>query len=145
MPSIKCTEILFDSTDYELAVELRHRILRKPLGLNFSAEELKNEISYTHLAAFSEDKLVACCYLIAVDDNTIKIRQVAVDESLQRQGFGKSLMIFAEKNAKAKGFKEIVLNARDSAKEFYLKLNYTIEGKGFSEIGIHHFKMKKTL
>ena len=44
---------------------------------------------------------------------------------------------------KFKGYKKIVLSARDTAVAFYLSLGYSIEGEIFEEVGIPHQSMFK--
>jgi hypothetical protein len=48
------------SAEYIQMVALRNEILRKPLGLDFSEEELANEKHDTLIAAFDEDEMVGC-------------------------------------------------------------------------------------
>ena len=77
--------------------------------------------------------------------NVLKMRQVAVATDCQHSGIGMLLVFFAEQYAKNNGFHLIELHARDTAKDFYLKLNYKVEGNVFMEVGIPHYKMKKVL
>ena len=45
MKMIRIKEIAFNSSDYKKAVTIREEILRIPLGLSFSKEELEEEAS----------------------------------------------------------------------------------------------------
>ena len=58
-------EVEHDSPVYWAIVELRDLILRKSLGLQFSAEELEAENDSRHLACYRGDKLVGCLVLVA--------------------------------------------------------------------------------
>lgn len=126
-------------------VSLRLRILRTPLGLTFTPEELASECDEIQIAALQADTLVGCLLLTPKSPLQIKMRQVAVDTPLQGQGIGKELVLFAEKTARERGFQEIVLNARENVVPFYERLGYTIISDRFIEVTIPHLTMQKTL
>ena len=139
-------EIEFATPEYDQTVQLRDKILRKPLGLTFSEEQLAEEFSDIHLAAFTSDwTLRGCLVLTPKGDKTLKMRQVAVDEAVQKMGVGRQLVEASEAFARRNGFDLMELNARDTAVPFYKKLNYTVVGEQFEEVGIAHFKMKKSM
>lgn len=133
------------SDDYKQTVELRRRILRTPLGLDFTWEELASEAEDIHLAAFRDGVLVACLVLTLVGDETVKMRQVAVDSELQGTGIGSELVRRSEVVARDDGFSEMVLHARDTAVPFYLRLGYEVVGEPFEEVSIPHLAMRKSL
>lgn len=140
------------SPAYWQTVALRDEILRRPLGLQFTPEQLAVEAMQHHLACYSDEitadlpQLLACLILQKADiAGFIKMRQVAVTEIYQRQGVGAALCQFAEQWAVEQGFAHIYCHARDTAAPFYKKLGYCIEGEPFSEVGIIHYKMSKTI
>jgi predicted N-acetyltransferase YhbS len=73
------------------------------------------------------------------------MRQVAVLPSAQGHGIGTALVKKAEKVARQRGFKTMVLNARLTAVPFYLRLDYKKEGQEFIEVSLPHYKMSKEL
>ena len=139
-------EIEFATPEYDQTVQLRDKILRKPLGLAFSEEQLTEEFSDVHLAAFTSDWILrGCLVLTPKEDKTLKMRQVAVDEAVQKMGVGRQLVTASEAFARRNGFDTMELNARDTAVPFYEKLAYTVVGEPFEEVGIVHFKMIKNM
>ncbi len=139
-------EIPFGSPLFDEALRLRDEVLRKPLGLSFSPEQIIEEIDQIHLGAYDDDyNLMACLVLVPQEDNSIKMRQVAVSENHQKKGIGSLLVKESERVALEKGFSAMIMNARESALPFYEKLGYTKYGKRFTEVKIPHFKMKKKL
>lgn len=132
-----------NSAEYRQVVDLRDRVLRQPLGLAFTEAELAAEANQIHMAAYSEGQLVACLSYVIIDDNTLKMRQVAVEPEMQRQGIGQQLVSNAEIYAVDNGYCRIELHARDTAAQFYLDLGYEIIGHPFIEVTIPHFKMVK--
>lgn len=133
------------SREYDQMVKLRDEVLRKPLGLSFSPEELASEKNDILIAAFDDYKMLGCCLLTRVDRNTVRLRQMAVSSKLQRTGIGASLMNFAENISRDKGYRKLTMHAREVATGFYERLGYKISGDRFTEVGIPHFKMEKRL
>lgn len=133
------------SREYEEVVQLRFTVLREPLGLCFTKEDLEKEKDHIHIAAYEEDDLLACCMMIKLDKDTVQLRQMAVKKNLQRKGIGASLISFAESIAKDKGFKRIIMHARKTAIGFYEKFGYKAEGNEFVEVNIPHYVMEKAL
>ena len=139
-------QIQFGTPEFDQAVRLRQRLLREPLGLEFSAEQFDEEYKEFHLAAFSNrGELVGYLNLTPLSDEEVKMRQVAVDPGCQGKGVGKALVLASEALARQAGFKRIILHARETAIPFYLKLDYSKFGKPFTEVTIPHMKMKKVL
>ena len=126
-------------------VNLRTEILRKPLGLKFSDEELEIEKNEILIGAFEEDKMLACCMLVQEGEKTCRLRQMAVLNNLQGKGIGRALMIFAENIARDRGFKKLTMHARKTALGFYERLGYKVRGDEFRELTIPHYIMEKNL
>lgn len=139
-------EYQFATPSYALSVALRYKILCAPLEMEFSEEDLSREWKDIHLGAFNKEGLLcACLVMTPIDQVSIKMRQVAVDDGIQGQGIGSKLVHFAEKVVRKRGFQKIVLNARNLAIIFYERMNYEKVGKEFIEVGIPHYKMVKKL
>ncbi|HEY6901872.1 MAG TPA: GNAT family N-acetyltransferase [Puia sp.] len=131
--------------EYLQMVSLRNDILRKPLGLSFDQEELDSEKDDILMGAFEDDRLLGCCLLTRMDANTVRLRQMAVPNSMQGKGIGRALMIFAENIARDLGYKKLCMHARQTAVGFYQKLGYSITGEPFVEVTIPHYIMEKAL
>ena len=138
-------QIDYGTAEYDQMLNLRYEILRKPLKLSFDKEELETEKHDILIAAFEEDKILGCCLLKKIDNNTVRLRQMAVANNLQGKGIGASMMYFAENVARDAGFKKIRMHARKTAIGFYEKLGYTVMGNEFLEVSIPHFLMEKKL
>ena len=139
-------QIYHGSKEYQQMVALRMEILRKPLGLSFTPDELAKEKEDILIGAFDEEKLLACCLLTKTDESKcLKLRQMAVQNNLQGKGIGASMMNFAELVARDKGYKKLSMHARKTAVGFYEKLGYKTTGDEFEEVTIPHFVMEKIL
>lgn len=133
------------SKEYQQMVHLRNEILRKPLGLTFTQEELEKEKEEILIGAFEEEKMLGCCMLIKESPSVVRLRQMAVLNNLQGKGIGRALMQFAENIARDRGFRKITMHARKSAIGFYEKLGYQVSGDEFHEVTIPHHIMEKPL
>ena len=133
------------TTEYQQMVKLREEILRKPLGLGFTNEELEREKNNLHIVAYEDERMLGCCMLIEEDPQTVRLRQMAVMNDLQGKGIGKALMQFAENLARDRGYKKITMHARKNALGFYEKMGYKKIGKEFEEITIPHYVIEKEL
>lgn len=133
----------FQSPEYQATVVLRDKVLRQPLGLSFSQEELDAEGNQFHVAALIDEQIVGCMSLLPIDNKHLKMRQVAVDEGQRGQGIGTRLVSYAEEFAIKKGFCCIELHARKDSKQFYDELAYSTISDEFTEVGIPHYKMEK--
>ncbi len=127
------------------SIKLRDAILRKPLGLEFSGEELNQEGDQIHIVAVEENTVVGVLLLKPLSDTEIKMRQVAVANALQGSGIGVQIVRYAEYYSRSKGYKLLSLHARENAITFYERLNYKRVGDPFDEVGIEHFRMERSL
>jgi len=131
--------------EYQQMVKLREDILRKPLGLIFSLEELEKEKNNLLIGAFEDGNILGCCMLVQEQPGTVKLRQMAVLNALQGKGIGRALMQFAENLARDHGYRVLTMHARKNAIGFYEKMGYKVRGEEFLEVSIPHFEMEKAL
>jgi len=135
----------YNSEQYKEMVELRNQLLRKPLGLSFPDKDLENEKDNILIGYFDDGKLEGCCMLVPLEQGTVQLRQMAVLSGLQGKGIGRTIMQFAENLARDKGFKKIIMHARDTAVGFYEKQGYEKKGEMFTEVSIPHYVMEKSI
>ena len=126
-------------------VKLRDDILRKPLGLCFTSEELDKEKENLLIAAYEDDQMLGCCMLVEEEPGMVRLRQMAVANPLQGKGVGRAMIQFAENLARDRGYKRITMHARKNALGFYEKMGYKKIGEEFHEITIPHYVMEKNL
>ena len=119
------------SYEYQEEIALRDRVLRKPLNLEINETDLAEDGDSHHLGGFIDNVLIACLLLTPADEETIKIRQVVVDEEFQEQGIGKKLMEVAEDYARDHNYLTVRLMARATAVEFYEKIGYVVMSAEF--------------
>ena len=120
--------VVFGSAFYQKTVQLRDKVLRKPLGLKFTNEQLAAEYTDKHLAYMIGEGVFGCLILTKLTPEIVKMRQVAVDDDQQGKGIGAALVAYSEQWAKNNGYSTIMCHARDTAVSFYQK-------QGWGKIG----------
>ena len=106
------------------------------------------EGSVVAIARDGRGKVVGSARLLSSPgDVERQLRQLAVSPDARGSGVGRMLIDGLERRAAGEGATAIVLNARDSAWEFYEHLGYTYTGPEFvSELtGIVHRPMRREL
>jgi predicted N-acetyltransferase YhbS len=136
-------EVPLGSDLYRQAVVLRNAILRAPLGLALTPEELADDIRRQHFCALARGAVVGSVSLKPLDGEAVQLRQMAVAANRRREGIGARLLAGAETWTRSKGYKLIVLNARLGADGFYARFGYRAEGSPFEENTIAHMRMTK--
>lgn len=138
-------QIDYGTAKYQQMVALREEILRRPLGLIYTPEDLEPDKQDILIGAFDDGRILGCCILRDEEFGNIRLRQMAVKNNQQGNGIGQQIMRFAETVARDKGYKKLTMHARDTAIGFYEKQGYKVIGDGFLEVTIPHHKMEKLL
>ena len=133
------------SHEYQQMVKLRDDLLRKPLGLSFTPQELDKEKDNMLIGAFDDEQMLGCCMLVEENPATVRLRQMAVLNDLQGKGIGRALMGFAENLARDRGYKVISMHARKNTIMFFEKMGYKVSSDEFVELTIPHYIMEKKL
>lgn len=138
-------QIEFGTPEFQKMKDLRYRLLRKPLGLEFTNQEIARARNDLSIGYFEDEDLLGCCMISSKGNGIAKLRQMAVSDKLQGKGIGRTMVAFAENIARDHGFKKIIVHARQSAVGFYEKMGYQITKGPFIEITIPHYEMEKTI
>jgi len=145
MDEIKIKSVEYGSKDYGKAIDLRYDILRKPLGLIFTKQQLLAERGQHHLVCKEADMVLGSLVLMPRSDTQVQMRQVAILEDYRGRGLGESLVRCSEEYALELGYQEMIVHARESAVGFYEKLGYARVGERFIEVALPHWKLVKKL
>ena len=140
---IAVIEAVFGSDLYRQSLRLREAILRAPLGLTLTQQELADDVRRQHFCAIFQGIAVGTVSLKPLDEATLQLKQMAVREDRRRERIGARLLTHAE--GRGAGFRLMVLHARIGADGFYARFGYLAEGKPFEENTLPHVKMSKPL
>ncbi|MDI7774045.1 GNAT family N-acetyltransferase [Asticcacaulis sp. EMRT-3] len=131
--------------EYPAAVAVRRAVLRAPLDLDFTPEQLAAEAADTHICAFTDGELTGTVILSPYDGQTVKLRQMATADNRRGQGLGSALLTAAEAEARRQGKYRIVLAARLDAQGFYQRHGYAAQGGIFTEVTLPHILMSRAI
>jgi predicted GNAT family N-acyltransferase len=144
-PDIAVIEAVIGSDLYRQALRLREAILREPLSLTITEEELADDATRQHFCAISYGVVIGTVSLKPLDETTLQLKQMAVAEDRRREQVGALLLAHAEEWGVSGGFLIMVLNARMGAEAFYARFGYLAEGDPFDENTVPHVRMTKQL
>lgn len=126
---------------------IRYEVLRKPWNQNKQSTRDEFEDKSIHLLVLDENnKAIATGRLQLNSESEGQIRSMAVLKEYQNKGIGKALIDKLEDNARKRGLKTMLLDAREPALNFYVQNNYIVIEDSYLLFGvIKHFRMKKEL
>lgn len=136
----------YGSELYKALLNLRHRVLRAPLGLSLWDENLTLESQQWHFALVDQSgRPLACLTAVPLQNGRVKLRQMAVEPDYQGLGMGRALLQGVENVLREQGVQSIELHARQSALAFYERQGYKACGDIFTEVTVPHLKMTRQL
>ncbi len=133
--------------EWETYFDLRWRVLRAAWGQPRGSERDELDAESFHLILRdSSGAVVAVGRLHLNSPSEAQVRYMAVDESHRNSGLGSRILSGLEDHARAQRVTGIVLNARESAINFYSRHGYVVEGPADVLFGeVCHFRMRKDL
>lgn len=79
--------------------------------------------------AYYDGKIIGVFVLFHIDENTIELKNIAVDENMHRQGIGRFLLNYACRFAKENNYKRFIIGTGNSSINelyFYQKMGFEI-------------------
>jgi len=128
--------------EFELMYDLRWKILRKPWNQPKGSENDEFEsVAYPFIALF-QDKVVGTARFHKVNESFGQIQYLAVEEPFRGKGIGAKLLEAIHLTAMNQLLKFIILNANETALQFFEKMGYKAIADGPLLFGeIKHKKM----
>jgi predicted GNAT family N-acyltransferase len=133
--------------------DLRSRVLRP--GMPLEKSQFGGDLSPQsfHVAAVDDDGKVLACgtfheeiFPDFPEKKAYRLRGMATDPDYRGLGFGKRIMLFAERELHKRQCEVLWFNARESAFTFYAQFGFVFTGEMFDLPGIGpHKVMYKTL
>jgi len=134
--------------EFQQYFHFRWQILRAPWHQPQGSEQddLEQQAFHRMIVDEQSNTILAVARLHMESQHVAQIRYMAVSPDAQGKGLGRLLLESLEELAINVGAKEILLNARENARPFYLASSYQQTAKThllFDEI--QHYQMKKSL
>jgi GNAT superfamily N-acetyltransferase len=145
--------ITIKEIDKKSTYPVRHLVLRKGKPIESCYFEDDEKDSTVHFGLIIDKKIVGVVSLFEQknenfnENKQFQIRGMAVLDKYQQKGYGKLLIQKVETYCLELNVDLIWFNARENAKKFYQKMNYTTTGKPFliENIGLHYIMFKKLI
>ncbi|MFT5754242.1 MAG: GNAT superfamily N-acetyltransferase [Flavobacterium sp.] len=145
--------ITIKEIDKKSTYPVRHLVLRKGKPIESCYFEDDEKDSTRHFGLIIDKKVVGVVSLFEQknenfnENKQFQIRGMAVLDEYQQKGYGKLLIKKVETYCLELNVDLIWFNARENAKSFYQKMNYTTSGKPFliENIGLHYIMIKKLI
>lgn len=133
-------------SEWKAYYALRFNVLREPWNQPLGSEVLADEDQAIHAIAVEDGEVLGVARMHESAEKQGQVRCVATATAVQGKGIGKAIMAYLEDQARAKGWTEIVLEARENAVPFYQAIGYVIIAESYLLFGeIQHYRMSKTL
>jgi predicted GNAT family N-acyltransferase len=134
-----------DAKEIEAAMDLRVRVFVDEQGVDPGEELDSLDDESVHIVGLDDTGVIATCRVRDIGDGEWKLERMAVEPRLRGRGVGARLLEGAEREARERGAREMVLHAQRRAEEFYASQGYVPEGETFLEAEIEHVRMRKAL
>ncbi len=131
------------SNELDVCHEIRRRVFIEGQQVPIEADLDGLDAEAAHFLAFEGAQPVGNARLREISPKVAKVERVAVLASHRGRGIGDLLMDAVEREARARGCREIVLNAQLSVVPFYERRKYVGEGEVFEDAGIDHLHMRR--
>jgi predicted GNAT family N-acyltransferase len=126
-------------------MDLRVRVFVDEQGVDPEKELDPLDDESLQIVGLDDTGVIATCRLRDLGGGDWKLERMAVDRRLRGQGVGGRLLAGAEREARERGAREMVLHAQRRAEPFYAAHGYVPEGGTFLEVEIEHVRMRKVL
>lgn len=133
--------------EWERYFDLRWRVLRAPWNQPRGSEQDDREDVSIHVAVWDQSgRALAVGRLQLNSEAEGQVRYMAVDPDLKGRGLGSVVLRELESQAKSKGVRRVILNAREEAEPFYTRHGYQVVGPAETLFGsVPHSRMEKTV
>jgi predicted GNAT family N-acyltransferase len=126
-------------------MNLRVRVFVDEQGVDPEEEVDDLDRESVQIVGVDDTGVIATCRLRDLGGGEWKLERMVVDRRVRRNGVGGRLLAGAEREARERGAREMLLNAQRRAESFYAAHGYVAEGDTFLEAEIEHVRMRKEL
>lgn len=134
--------------DLEKALNIRRQVFINEMLVPESIEIDEFDVLSTkclHILVLNENEPIGTARCNLTHENKVKIQRFCFLPEYRKNGFGKLLLEFIEKEFSQIGYNYFFLEAKFSVYEFYEKCGYKKVSDVFTEANVPHVKMEKVL
>lgn len=127
--------------EMEYTFDIRRKVFIEEQHVTEELEFDGKDDGSKHFLALKNGRPIGTFRLV-FESEQVKLQRFAVLKRYRKTGVGRLMMESALKEVKAKGCKEVVLEAQLRARAFYEKFGFVAQGDEFMDAGIPHVKMR---
>jgi predicted GNAT family N-acyltransferase len=131
-------------SEHDAALALRHEVFVREQGVPLELELDGRDDEATHIVALRDGEIVGTCRLLR-EGATVLLGRLVVARAGRRRGVAAQMLAEAERWARGRGARRIVLSAQTYAAGLYLAAGYEVRGTPYLEAGIEHVEMELEL
>jgi predicted GNAT family N-acyltransferase len=133
--------------DRAALAELRRRVFVEEQGVPPEIEQDAADDTAVHVISRAADGRVVATgrLLVAPGSRTASIGRMAADPSVRGRGHGAAVLEELHRQAVARGISAVELHAQVGARAFYERAGYAAVGEEYTEAGITHVTMRRSL
>ncbi|WP_028311340.1 GNAT family N-acetyltransferase [Derxia gummosa] len=128
------------------ALAIRYRVFVDEQGVPAHMELDKMDALCLHaLARDAEGRALATARLLPPVDGVGTIGRMAVEADQRGQGTGRAVLLAMIEAARARGDHAVELHAQITARGFYERAGFSVQGDEYDEAGLPHITMRRVL
>ncbi len=129
-----------DISEIQDALDIRFKVFVVEQKVDKEIELDEYENTAVHIVMYDDEKPIANCRIIFVDDK-IKIGRVAVLSQCRGKGYGEMIMKEALNYLIKEGKENVYISSQLYIKSFYEKLGFEVISEVYMEANIEHIAM----
>ncbi len=127
------------------ALAIREEVFIREQGVPPDLERDGLDTRCRHFLVYTGDRAVGTGRMRPVGDGRVKLERMAVLSPFRNRGIGRQLLDEMLKHAGGDGYDEALLHAQIDAFSFYQRAGFQPVGERFTEAGIEHVEMVRSL
>ena len=132
--------------DLDAGYALRRDVFETEQNIPRPLDRDPYDYSADHVVVLDESgRCVGTGRIVRADARTAQIGRMAVAKDVRKSGIGALILDALERMAAMRGLTDLVLASQLPAESFYRNRGFTRQGEPFSDQGVPHVMMKKTI
>lgn len=138
-------KLVASNRELEGSFEVRRQVFIEEQGIPKAMEFDGNDGEALHMVVKDGERVVGTARVLFLAGNQAKLERMAVLKPFRRRGIGRRIISFLNEELRSRRVQQVVLHAQHEAVAFYRACGFLERGPPFSEAGIEHMKMQRSL
>ena len=134
------------SQDLDAGYALRRDVFETEQNIPRPLDRDPYDYSADHVVVFDDrGRCVGTGRIVRMDARTAQVGRMAVAKDVRKHGVGALVLEALERMAAMRGLADLVVASQLPAESFYANRGFARQGEPFSDQGVPHVMMKKTI